>query len=832
LDSQISRSRREREGSFTKQERKRAEYPGIGRILDLAASGELGIAKNVVLGQISFRPNNQELIRTMAILETFEEGGLESPIWRRILLQRFPKDDIGINLKKLQSSLDERKWGNVVDCCEEILKLHEKIPIAISSAAKAYSSLGNHEVASDFWFRLISMAKLSDGERYEAARSFYNAKRYSEAASTSLSEPQFEGLSERNLELAVRSYYNIEENQKCIEVANELLQVCPDHASGLRYKYRSLVRMGRLLEAIQEMEKYCGANPFSASGWESLIETHLRMDMGEKTIQIWEGLYKLANDSESGFFTTLEIALRFHRMDVYSRLVNERRATYSSQEEFFVKIAQIHLQLGNIGESWKIILENGMDPMQTRLSEQFREVMTLTGTTSEDLSGTIGGQRSVWISQLVTREIIRRRPKQKQIRKGRKICHLITSSLDRGGAERQVVLTLKHMSGNKEYDCTLAAHRVRNRQGGRTYLEELGNLAENVIDLGSIEIGAPDDPGRATIDRNADILNLLDGVSKRKVELLISHFSRFEPDLVHAWQDETIFTSSIAGALTGVPIIMGSARSLSPNEKTELHIRKRPYLGSCFREIFQNESFFLSTNSTAGRKSYSKWIGIREEEIEVIHNGVDFEKMEKDSDEVNVRKRMKEFGFEETDVIVGGVFRLEAGKRPGLWIDSFSKAREKMKSIKGVIVGGGKMKDSLIKSVEESSLDDVLKIVGEVEDVAGWLSNFDIFLFTSMTEGLPNVLIEAQAFGVPVISTAVGGVPEVVTDGKTGILVNSPSSGEIADSIVQMISSGSIKQAAIESKKAKSRFSIDMMIRRTCEMYSRVLSLRVDETGR
>ncbi len=142
------------------------------------------------------------------------------------------------------------------------------------------------------------------------------------------------------------------------------------------------------------------------------------------------------------------------------------------------------------------------------------------------------------------------------------------------------------------------------------------------------------------------------------------------------------------------------------------------------------------------------------------------------------------------------------------------------------------MKDSLIKSVEESSLDDVLKIVGEVEDVAGWLSNFDIFLFTSMTEGLPNVLIEAQAFGVPVISTAVGGVPEVVTDGKTGILVNSPSSGEIADSIVQMISSGSIKQAAIESKKAKSRFSIDMMIRRTCEMYSRVLSLRVDETGR
>ena len=194
LNSHISQSRREREGSFINNENEVVEYPGEKRVLDLAASGEVGIAKNVVLEQISFRPNDQDLMSTMAILETFGKDGLEINIWRRILLRKFPKNDIGISLNELQTLLAEKRWENVVEVCLEILKKHEKILVAISSAAKAYSSLGEHEVAADFWFRLSSITKLSDDQRYNAARSFYNAKRFSEAASISLSESQFDEI--------------------------------------------------------------------------------------------------------------------------------------------------------------------------------------------------------------------------------------------------------------------------------------------------------------------------------------------------------------------------------------------------------------------------------------------------------------------------------------------------------------------------------------------------------------------------------------------------------------------------------------------------------------
>ena len=67
------------------------------------------------------------------------------------------------------------------------------------------------------------------------------------------------------------------------------------------------------------------------------------------------------------------------------------------------------------------------------------------------------------------------------------------------------------------------------------------------------------------------------------------------------------------------------------------------------------------------------------------------------------------------------------------------------------------MEKTVLHWINEKGLDDEVKLVGEVNDVASWLEMMDVFLFTSLSEGLPNVLIEAQAFGLPVVSTRVGG---------------------------------------------------------------------------
>ena len=147
--------------------------------------------------------------------------------------------------------------------------------------------------------------------------------------------------------------------------------------------------------------------------------------------------------------------------------------------------------------------------------------------------------------------------------------------------------------------------------------------------------------------------------------------------------------------------------------------------------------------------------------------------------------------------------------------------------LKGLIVGGGKMEKTVLHWINEKGLHDEVKLVGEVNDVASWLEMMDVFLFTSLSEGLPNVLIEAQAFGLPVVSTRVGGVSEVVSHRKTGLLVDFDSPEEISDKLLYLIEGGEYRDFSKRVRAmSRQKFSVKKMIESTREMYSRIIELR------
>ena len=114
-------------------------------------------------------------------------------------------------------------------------------------------------------------------------------------------------------------------------------------------------------------------------------------------------------------------------------------------------------------------------------------------------------------------------------------------------------------------------------------------------------------------------------------------------------------------------------------------------------------------------------------------------------------------------------------------------------------------------------------LTGFEEDVASWLDKMDIFLLTSITEGLPNVLIEAQGFGVPVVTTDAGGAREVVENNSTGIVVESSDPGDLSLAVAM-----AIENREVWSSKARSRsrkmFSLKSMIDSTEETYAQILS--------
>lgn len=825
LVGNVEENRRRLQRDFSRTKKIEKVPTSTHRLLQLASGGDVGIAKSEALDQLRFKPENKEILEILAILETYEQESLKIFFWCNRLLQAFPENKIGKSLENMRSSMKFRDWDLARESSSMILDFDDKNWYGLIVNAKSNAALGDWYNAAEKWSVIRDLREMSEQEEYESARTLYNSRRFADIIEKSVlfENGEFE---ERMLELVIRSNYNLKNDERSVEYARKLLQKDSENEIALRFLSRGLIRQGRLSLAIPIIEKYCEVLPYSVNAWESLIETKLLMDKVDDAAETWNELRNLVREDRRVFFCALEVALRFNWKDKYHNLLEMARGSFDEREEFAENVAEIVFRTGDLGESWRVLSSLGINPIESKLCDNFSRVFSLTGTNRKEVEEIVEAGGSIWVSELVTREVLRKGEERNNLRKRNRICHMITSSLDRGGAERQVAMTLKHIQGKGKIECYLATHRVENKRGLGTYYDELSGLQSRIYDLENIDISNQNLPGMKIVEENSELLGLLDSEVQRKVKELICHFSEYSPDLVHAWQDETILTSSIAAALTGIPILIGSARSLRPDEKTDLHLRKRPYLQSCFKEIFKSNFHHLSCNSVAGSESYSHWIGINQDSILVNENGVDFDEISSRMDFRMVKEAMDEFGFSQENKIVGGLFRLEAGKRPELWIESFNVAREIDPSLRGVIVGGGRMEETVRKWIEESELDEYVKLIGEVTDVGSWLSIMDVFLFTSATEGLPNVLIEAQGFGVPVVSTKVGGVPEIVADGETGILIEQTSSVILGEAIIEMLGQKDFSKVRKNTeKRTRERFSVKKMASRTVEMYSRVISL-------
>ena len=117
-----------------------------------------------------------------------------------------------------------------------------------------------------------------------------------------------------------------------------------------------------------------------------------------------------------------------------------------------------------------------------------------------------------------------------------------------------------------------------------------------------------------------------------------------------------------------------------------------------------------------------------------------------------------------------------------------------------VIIGEGRMRKEVENRIHEIGANGKIILHGFREDASKCYDSFDVTLLTSSTEGLPNVLIESQARGVPVVSTDVGGVNESLSDGSTGILLKNEDIGSIKSALTRILDDWDIEiQGACKS---------------------------------
>jgi glycosyltransferase involved in cell wall biosynthesis len=153
--------------------------------------------------------------------------------------------------------------------------------------------------------------------------------------------------------------------------------------------------------------------------------------------------------------------------------------------------------------------------------------------------------------------------------------------------------------------------------------------------------------------------------------------------------------------------------------------------------------------------------------VAVIHNGVDLRSIRSNMEPAAAKRRL---GLNEDSPVIGSLGRMEPVKRLDLFVETARRIRAAYPDTQFVIAGSGSSEAEIRKMVKGDSS---FHILGYRDDTYDVLRAMDLLLLTSDHEGLPMVLLEAQALGIPVLSRNVGGVGEVIESGANGLLVNS-----------------------------------------------------------
>jgi glycosyltransferase involved in cell wall biosynthesis len=160
------------------------------------------------------------------------------------------------------------------------------------------------------------------------------------------------------------------------------------------------------------------------------------------------------------------------------------------------------------------------------------------------------------------------------------------------------------------------------------------------------------------------------------------------------------------------------------------------------------------------------------DQVHVIYNGVDVDHFDPNRYS-NRRNFCQQHDIPEHHLLVGSVGRLDGIKNVPLLIEASKDVLRHFENVTFVIAGDGIEKQSLMHLAREADVMDHFRFTGFVDDVPKLLSGLDILAHTAFSEGVPNSVIEAMAMGKCVVATEVGGVPELIEDGVTGLLVPS-----------------------------------------------------------
>ena len=222
--------------------------------------------------------------------------------------------------------------------------------------------------------------------------------------------------------------------------------------------------------------------------------------------------------------------------------------------------------------------------------------------------------------------------------------------------------------------------------------------------------------------------------------------------------------------------------------------------------------------------------GLNPAKIRVVANGVDVAAIDAARPGEEVRR---ELGLPEGAPVIGLVGRLDHwGKGHKELFEAMASLRERH-PVHALIVGGGRRMEEVRQSAESLGLAGAVHFLGPRPDVPDLLNAMDIFVLPSYSEGVSLALLEAMAAGLPVVATAVGGLPEVVTDGETGLLIPPRDAGALAGALARLLTDPALARRLGANARAHVRehYSLDRLGREINEIYGELVEQKFGGRG-
>jgi glycosyltransferase involved in cell wall biosynthesis len=241
-----------------------------------------------------------------------------------------------------------------------------------------------------------------------------------------------------------------------------------------------------------------------------------------------------------------------------------------------------------------------------------------------------------------------------------------------------------------------------------------------------------------------------------------------------------------------------------------------------YQALLDYPSTELVNNSADGARTYAEWLGVDATRLRVVYNGVDIDGLEEARNPGVTAALRAQLYLPANARVVGSVFRLGRVKRPLLWLAAAAQVARRCAEAHFVIVGEGPLRKDMVTAAAELGIADRLHMPGLTHDVVPWYDLMDVVLLTSEREGTANTELEAQALGKPVVSTAVGGMPEALVPGTSGFLVSSnPAPLEVAEYVLRALTDAAWHEQAAQAARSfvRGRFSIQRMVSDTLHLY-------------